>query len=276
MLAMGTLPWSRHLARSTPWHRADPRVRLLATMVLSCLALASRTWTELALVFLALTTVYGLSRTRWRTAWSGFRSFFFLLLFTAFLQLFLTPGKPLPGFSTSGGLTITYEGLRLSVLLLLRLSAVILLSTHLVATTSPLELSRSLGWFFLPGGRLGLPVGDLVLLFNLGFQFFPLLLEESQSLRLALESRGISLRHPRLSYRFQALTAWILALLTALLERAHRLAMALEMKNFGHRGILRLRFPSWGAESSAGLALTIISAALWVALRLSPSFSFWA
>lgn len=265
MLSRKSLPWSRHLSRSTSWHRSDPRVRLLGTLVLSCLALASRSWVEIFLVYLFLAVLYALSRTGVRTAWSGFRPFFFLLLFTALLQLFLTPGRPLP----LAGAWISHEGLLLSLIVLLRLSAVILLSTHLISTTSPLELSRSLGWLISPGCRFGLPVADLVLLLNLGFQFFPLLLEESLNLRLALESRGISLRHPRLSFRFQALAAWILALLSAVLERSHRLALALEAKNFGHQERLRLRFAPWKPESSAGITLTLLCVVVWSGVRLS-------
>lgn len=246
----------------------DPRVRLLVTMVLSCIALASRTGQEIILLFLFVAAVFSLSRTGPGTAWSGFRPFFYLLLFTVLLQLFLTPGRPIPWLPAPIP-TVTYEGFLLALIVLSRLSAVILLSTHLVTTTSPLELSRSLGWSLGPGRRIGLPVDDLVLMLNLGFQFFPILLEESYNLRLALESRGISLRHHRFSYRLQALSAWVLALLTAAMERARRLALALEAKNYGQVGGLRLRFPAWRRESTAGLFLTAIGILCWSLLRLS-------
>jgi energy-coupling factor transport system permease protein len=264
MLSRESLPWSRHLSRPTPWHRADPRIRLMVTLLLSFLALASHSWPEILLLYICLAVLYSLSRTAAATAWTGFRPFAFLLLFTALLQIFLTPGRPLP---FSGGL-VTHEGLLLSAVVLLRLSAVILLSTHLISTTSPLELSRSLGWAISPGRHFGLPVADFVLLLNLGFQFFPLLLEESQALRQALESRGISLRHPRFLYRLQALSAWILALLSSVLERSQRLAMALEMKNFGHQEQLRLRFPPWRRESTVTAVFALVSLFLWSGLRL--------
>jgi energy-coupling factor transport system permease protein len=267
MLHPGRLPWNRHLARATPWHRTDPRVRLLATLVLSGLALVSRSAAPMCVVYLLLAAIYCLSRTGWKTAWAGFRPFLFLLAFTFLLQVVFTPGRP-PAALESFPFFPSREGLLLSLTIFLRLAALILVSTHLIATTSPLELSRSLGWVISPASRFGLPVADLILILNLGFQFFPIIVEESQNLRLALESRGISLRHPRVSMRFRALTAWILALLVSVLERSHRLALALEVKGFRGGGPARLRFPRWRGESTLGLAATAASIAAWVSTTL--------
>jgi energy-coupling factor transport system permease protein len=270
MIDTDRLHWGRNLAGSSPWHRLDPRVRLLASLVLSALALASRSAPELSLVYLFLLGLYVCSATTAQTAWRGFRPFLVLLAFTAVLQLFFTPGTPLLLLGKSVPY-VSYEGAALSLEILLRLAAVILVSTHLVSTTSPLELARSLGWFFSPLRKVGLPVADLVLVLNLGFQFFPIILEESRSLRLSLESRGISFRHPRLQLRFRALTAWILAVLTAVLERSQRLAVALEAKNFGKGSLLRLRFPAWAAVSTVALFITAAAAALWGLARLCVS-----
>ena len=265
MLHPGHLPWSRHLSRATPWHRADPRVRLLATLILSGLALLSRSAAQMCIVYLFLAALYCLSQTGWKTAWAGFRPFLFLLAFTVILQVVFTPGLPPAGVEFFPFFP-SREGLLLSLTILLRLVAIILVSTHLIATTSPLELSRSLGWAISPASRFGLPVADLILILNLGFQFFPIIVEESHSLRLALESRGISLRHPRVSMRFRALTAWILALLMSVLERSHRLALALEVKGFRGGGPVRLRFPRWRGESTLGLAAAAAAIVAWVSL----------
>jgi energy-coupling factor transport system permease protein len=270
MIAADRLHWGRNLAGSSPWHRIDPRVRLLASLVLSALALASRSAPEFSLVCLFLLGLYGWSSTTAQTAWRGFRPFLVLLAFTAVLQLFFTPGTPLLLLGKAVP-HVSYEGASLSLAILLRLAAVILVSTHLVSTTSPLDLARSLGWFVSPFRKIGLPVADLVLVLNLGFQFFPIILEESRSLRLSLESRGISFRNPRLQLRFRALTAWILAVLTAVLERSQRLAVALEAKNFGKGARLRLRFPTWAAASTAALFITAAAAALWGLARLCLS-----
>ena len=64
-----------------------------------------------------------------------------------------------------------------------------------------------------------------------------------------------------------ALTAWVLALLAGVLSRSHRLAQALELKNYGRCDLLRLRFPPWRWESTALTGSTFLAAALWWSLR---------
>lgn len=265
MISRAHRPWTRHLTGSTPWHRTDPRVRLFFSILLSGLAIASSDWGRILLLLSAVLCVYCLSRTGLRTAWSGFRPFLFLLTFTAVLHLFFTPGRPLtdPGVLH---LTATWEGLKLSAIILIRLSLAILVSAHLIATCSPQELSRSLGWSLAPAGRLGLPVADITLILNLGFQFFPVLLEESHNLRLALESRGISFRHRRLIFRLRALTSWILSLLTGVMERSFRLSTALELKQFNRQRRVPQRFPEWRVESSMALMISAVLVMTWFLL----------
>jgi energy-coupling factor transport system permease protein len=268
MITAERLHWGAGIAGSSPWHRVDPRVRLLFSLLLSGLALASSSLPEFIFVFLLTVALYCTSSTPWDTAWRGFRPFLVLLAFTVVLQLFFTPGGPV----VLGGKAlpaVSLEGVRLSFLVFSRLAAVILVSAHLVGTTSPLELSRSLGWAFSPLARTGLPVGDFVLVLNLGFQFFPIILEESRSLRLALESRGITFHHRALSFRFRALAAWMIAILFSTVERSQRLATALEVKNFAQGSSLRLRFSAWTPLSSAALFTSFVIAAAWCVLRFS-------
>jgi energy-coupling factor transport system permease protein len=263
MLSTDRLHWSRHLSRQSFWHRTDPRIRLLVSMVLSMLALATRGPADFLVLYLLIVLLYSLSGSGIATAWSGFRPFLFLFLFTAVFQVFFTPGTSLPGLESSR-ITVTVEGVQLALTILLRLAAVILLSTNLVTTTSPLDLARGTAWFLLPLRKLGLPVGDLVLILHLGFQFFPVLLEESQSLRAALESRGISIHHPVLALRLRALMAWVLSLLTTVMERSQRLAIALEVKNFGGAKNVRLRFPRRAPESVWAIALCSFGVVVWM------------
>jgi energy-coupling factor transporter transmembrane protein EcfT len=102
-----------------------------------------------------------------------------------------------------------------------------------------------------------------MLIMNLAFQFFPLLTEETKNVRMGLESRGISLTHPRLGLRLRATAAWMLAVMTAVLERSHRTAAALQVKEGGRGRTLTFRFPEWSMAGTTCVALTIATVALW-------------
>jgi len=200
-----------------PWKRCDPRARLLATLASSGAVLAAGSWPALLAGLASVAALHAASGTGPRAAAAALRPFRLLLLFTLVAQAAFTGGRPvLPGLVPDA---LTVEGLAAAGHALLRLAGVIAVSAHLVTTTSPLELARSIGWAIAPAARLGAPVREITLVMALGFHFFPVLLDESRQVRSALESRGISLRHPSLRLRVRALLVWTLAVLFGMVDR---------------------------------------------------------
>lgn len=238
-----------------PWLRCDPRARLLATLVASGMVLSASTWAQVGFGMAAVVALHLMSGTGPGAALSSLRPFRFLLLFTLVVQAVFTGGTPLlPGILPAA---LTAEGCAAAALALFRLAGVIAVSAHLVTTTSPLELARSLGWAITPTARLGVPVREVTLVMALGFHFFPVLLDESHQVGAALESRGISLRHPRLRLRARALLFWTLAVLFGLVDRSTRLAAALEARGFALPRRGGHRFPQWRVESTLVVAASL-------------------
>jgi energy-coupling factor transport system permease protein len=250
--------------RSGPWLRCDPRARLLATLVVSGAALAASSWGRIGGALTAIALLHVASGTGPGAATGSLRPFRFLLLFTLVVQAGFTGGTPLLPGTLPGAITI--EGSEAAAQAMLRLAGVIVASAHLVRTTSPLELARSLGWALTPTARIGVPVREVTLVMALGFHFFPVLLDESRQVRSALESRGISLRHPRPMLRARALLFWTLAVLFGMVDRSTRLAAALEARGFALPRAHAHRFPAWGVESTvlvaASLAVPVLAAIL--------------
>jgi energy-coupling factor transport system permease protein len=245
-----------------PWLRCDPRARLLATLVASGMVLSASTWAQVGFGMTAVVALHLMSGAGPGAALSSLRPFRFLLLFTLVVQAWFTGGTPLlPGLLPG---TITTEGVRGAALAVLRLVGVIAVSAHLVRTTSPLELARSIGWAIAPTARLGVRVREVTLVMALGFHFFPVLLDESRQVRAALESRGISVRHPRLRLRARALLFWTLAVLFGMLDRSTRLAAALEARGFALPRLQAHRFPAWQVESTVlvGASLMLATVAI--------------
>ena len=251
------------------WQRCDPRARLLATLAVSGSVLAATSWGQLGFGLAAVAILHLASRSGPREAIGSLRPFRFLLLFTLVVQAGFTSGRPLlPGVLPAA---FTLEGGEAAALAMLRLAGVIGASAHLVRTTSPLELARSLGWALAPTARLGVRVNEVTLVMALGFHFFPVLLDESQQVRAALESRGISVYHPRLGSRARALLFLTLAVLFGMVDRSTRLGAALEARGFALPRTRGHRFPPWRRESTllvaASLAVAMLATILTIRQR---------
>lgn len=245
---------------SRPWLRCDPRARLLATLVASTVVLAASSWAQIGFGLAAVAALHLSSGTGPGAALGSLRPFRFLLIFTLVVQAGFTSGTPLlPGLLPGA---VTIEGCTAAVQAMLRLAGVIAASAHLVGTTSPLELARSLGWALTPTTRIGVPVREVTLVMALGFHFFPVLLDESRQVRAALESRGISMRHPRLRLRARATLFWTLAVLFGMVDRSTRLAAALEARGFALPRRHAHRFPAWRLGSTVLVAASLMSLAL--------------
>jgi energy-coupling factor transport system permease protein len=217
-------------------------------MVVSGVVLAAVSPAQLALALAAVAALHLASGSGAAAAIGALRPFRFLLLFTLVVQAGFSSGNALlPGILP---VTVTTEGLRAAVFAQLRLAGIIAVSAHLVRTTSPHELARSIGWALAPTARLGINVEEVTLVMSLGFLFSPVLLDESRQIHAALESRGISLRHRRLRLRARALLFWTLAVLFGMVDRSARLAAALEARGFALPRRRVRRFPAWRREST--------------------------
>lgn len=241
---------------SGPWLHCDPRARLLATLVASAVVLTAASWAQAGCGLALVVALHLASGTGLAAAFDSLRPFRFLLLFTLVVQAGFTGGTPLlPGLLPGA---VTIEGSQAAALAMIRLAGVIAASAHLVRTTSPLELARCLGWALAPSARFGVPVREVTLVMALGFHFFPVLLDESRQVRTALESRGISMRHPRLKLRARALLFWTLAVLFGMVDRSTRLAAALEARGFALPRRRGHRFPAWRVESTVLVAASVL------------------
>ena len=122
-------------------HKLDPRVKLLATIIfiISLFAFGSAGGYVIATIFLF--SVIRLSGVPLKFMTKGLKAIFILMLITVAFNLFLTPGEPLVHIWK---LTITKEGLRMALLMAIRLIYLVMGSSVMTLTTLLQELSTTI------------------------------------------------------------------------------------------------------------------------------------
>ena len=208
-------------------HRLDPRVKLFGTLVyiISLFLFQSFTGYIVATVFLISMII--LSHVPVSFMLKGLKAVFILLIITAVLNCFLTPGRELVSFWR---FTVTIEGVRLAGFMVLRIVYLIIGSSIMTLTTTPSSLTdgleKGLGWMKI----LKVPVHEIAMMMSIALTFIPVLLEETDKIIKAQQARGADFDSGNLIRRVRALVPILVPLFVSAFRRANDLAIAMEAR----------------------------------------------
>lgn len=208
-------------------HRLDPRVKLAGTMLYLLSLFIVNTWSGYLLGALALAICIRLSKVPFRFMTKGLKGIVILLAISVSFNLFLTPGETLVSFWI---LRITREGLRLSMMMGIRLIFLVLGSTLMTLTTTPNALTdgleKSLGFL----GRAGVPIHEVAMMMSIALRFIPILIEETDKIMKAQQARGADFESGNIVQRAKAMVPLLVPLFISAFRRANDLAMAMEAR----------------------------------------------
>jgi energy-coupling factor transport system permease protein len=208
-------------------YRLDPRIKLLAVLgLMLALFLSER---GVLLVFCLNIVVIRLAQLPYKRVLRSIYTLKWLFIFTLVFHLFFTPGRYL-----FAGWGITYEGLINGMLICVRLMLLVVISTLLMLTTSPIKLTHGLESLLYPLHYLRVPVAELAMMIMLSLQFIPILLEEARLLFRAQLARGIEFAHTNIIHKSQNMLALLIPLILGAQRKAENVALSMQMR--GYRG----------------------------------------
>ena len=208
-------------------HRLDPRVKLVATIAyILSLFLVQSVWGYLvAALFLGV--MIRLSNVPFKFMVRGMKSIVFLLLLTVIFNLFLTPGETLISIWK---LSITKEGLKVAVMMAVRLSFLIIGSSVMTLTTTPNNLTDGMERLMKPLGKIKVPVHEIAMMMSIALRFIPILMEETDKIMKAQIARGADFESGNLLKTAKAMVPLLVPLFISAFRRANDLAMAMEAR----------------------------------------------
>jgi energy-coupling factor transporter transmembrane protein EcfT len=147
------------------------------------------------------------------------------------LNLYLTPGTPLSGWPVLAGRHATGEGLGHGLLLTLRVAGACAALQGLRAAWPGERAADAAARVLAPLERLRVPVGEARAMLGLALRFVPLLRSEARRIARVQDLRAG--RPPRgLGEWLQRRRAATVPLMVGALERAERVALALEARHY--------------------------------------------
>jgi energy-coupling factor transport system permease protein len=156
------------------------------------------------------------------------------------MHLFFTTGETV--LFTIGVVKITIEGIKAAALISFRLCFLIIGSSMLTLTTTPIQLTDGIEYLLKPLRKLGVPSHEIAMVMTIALRFIPTLLEEADKIMKAQRARGADFSSGGLIKRAKAVLPLLTPLFISSFRRADDLALAMESRCYnGGENRTRLR-----------------------------------
>lgn len=238
-------------------HRLDPRFKIVMTVIyilmlftgsrLSCLIVGA-VYTVIAVL---------LSKIPLKMFMKSVKPLLPFLLITALINLFLVKtGATVYQWKF---INITEDGINISVFMIIRIVLLIIGSSLLTYTTSPITLTDAIERLLAPLKKLKFPVHELAMMMSIALRFIPTLIEETDKIMSAQKARGAEIDTGSFMTRAKNMAAILVPLFISSFRRADELATAMECRCYhGGEGRTRLRQLRSAPRDCIALAVTII------------------
>lgn len=221
-------------------HKLDPRTKIIVIFFYVIIVFFANNVYSYGLLTLFVLLAVVITRIPLRFIIKGLTPIWFLIIFTFLLHLFLTKEGPVVWefwrFSFHLGGII--QGLVIS----LRFMLLILMTSLLTLTTTPIEITDAIESLLHPLKKVKFPVHELALMMSISLRFIPTLMQETDKISKAQASRGVDFRTGTIKERVKAIIPLLVPLFVSAFKRAEELAMAMEARGYqGGEGRTKLR-----------------------------------
>ena len=164
----------------------------------------------------------------------GLKALIFIIVFTAVINLFTTKGDTV--LFTVWRFTATLEGLFFAIKMCLRIVLLIIGSSLLTLTTTPIKLTDGIESLLKPFAKIGVPAHDIAMMMTIALRFIPTLLDETDKIIKAQQARGADFDTGSIVSKAKALVPILVPLFISAFRRADELAMAMEARCYNGSG----------------------------------------
>lgn len=248
-------------------HRLDPRFKIILTLLFIVMLFCAGNFASMAVAVAFVVLSMIISKIPFKVMLKSVKPIIPLILFTAALNLFFMTGeKPLFELWV---IKIYPEGIKTTVFMVLRVVFLILGSSLLTYTTSPVALTDALERLLSPLKAVKFPVHELSMMMTIALRFIPTLVEETDKIMSAQKARGADMETGGLLKRAKALVPIMIPLFISAFKRAEELALAMECRCYrGGEGRTRLRQLKAGRNDYAALALELLLVACVISINI--------
>ena len=209
-------------------HKCDPRAKILFLIGFIVAIFLSPNFYALGACFVGFVAAVAASKIPLKSLLRSVKAVLFLLIFTAVLNLFFRKdGEVVFEWAF---ITITKEGIYSTLFLGARLFLLVMASSLLTLTTTPVSLTDGIESLLAPLKWVKFPVHELALVMSIALRFIPILTDETARIMNAQKARGADFETGSIVKRVKAVIPVLIPLLVSAFRRAEELGDAMDAR----------------------------------------------
>lgn len=211
-------------------HKTDSRIKILLLIgYITAVFVVKNFYGFLACAFfLALAVIF--SRVPILKVLKSIKGILFLVIFTSLLNVLFYGGEPNKIFFEWGVIKITDSSLIFAAFMALRLIMLVMGSSLLTFTTTPVALTDGIESLLYPLKLIKFPVHELALIMSIALRFIPTLANETDRIISAQKARGADFETGGAFKRMRAFIPVLIPLLVSSFRRAEELGDAMDAR----------------------------------------------
>lgn len=219
-------------------HKLDPRFKIVFTIIFIVMLFVADSFAGLGIGIVFVLMAFLISKIPFAMMLKSLKPILPIIIFTSVLNiLFIRTGDVVLKWAF---LTITKQGLTTAAFMVIRIVALIIGTSLLTYTTSPIVLTDAIERLLSPLKKIKVPVHALAMMMTIALRFIPTLVEETDKIMSAQKARGADLESGNIIQRAKALVPILVPLFVSSFRRAEELALAMECRCY-HGGDGRTR-----------------------------------
>ena len=252
----------RYIPNDSALHKVDPRIKIIFCFLYSFLIFFMTSFKSFLCIFTFCIGLIFLSRVNFKIYLENLKLIFPILVFTCLPDLLF--------FSKDSNsiklwfLTLSFKGLINCITVAFKFIFLVIMSSLVSFTTTPMDLTKALEWLIKPLKILKVPVEDAALIITLTLRFVPEVIEQTNKILDAQKIRGFDVYRKNILKKLKNLAYVAVVLLVSLIKRSDDIATAMECRCY--TGKNRTKFRPLKFKKKDGVSVLIGSFVLFTAL----------
>ena len=252
-------------------HQLDARVKIIVTFLFIVSLFVVNTLMGYVLVTVLLGAVIKISQVPLKFMLRGLKSIMIIIIFTAVINLFLTQGEQI--IWQFGFLKLTKEGIYMAIKMCVRLVLLIVGSSLLTLTTTPIQLTDGIQYILKPLKKIGVPAHEIAMMMTIALRFIPTLLDETDKIIKAQQARGADFDTGNLLQKAKSMIPILVPLFISAFRRAEELAMAMEARCYhGDENRTRMNVMQLQKRDYTAILCVVVYCCFTVGLRVAQGY----